>query len=119
MHPLLTFSAGLLAGAVAVRWLKTATKSGQFGDAAERVRAAASGLGDKTRAGIDGAEHKLRDAAVAGLATVERSSARLRARLVQEAPPAEAAEPAQAAPKKRATRKKAAPKSSRAGGTGS
>lgn len=109
MHPLLTFSAGLMAGLAAVRLLKS-----------EKTRAAAAGGRSKVRAGLDNAQEHLRDAAVASLAAVEQTSARLRTRLTpaEDEPAPEPAQPAQAAPQptteptppRAATRKKAASK---------
>lgn len=91
MYPLLPFAAGMLAGAVVLRLLKT----------------------DTTKAGLAKAQRGLRDATVSSLETIENASARARVRLTAPAP--EAAEPTAAvapaskprrarAPRKRATK---------------
>lgn len=87
MFPLFPFVAGVLTGAVALRLVKT----------------------DKTRAGLEKAQDKLRDATVSSLEVIESASARARKRLTaagaeEAAPPAEAAAPARPAPRKRAPR---------------
>lgn len=87
MNPLLTLSAGMLAGVVAVRWLKSDKTKAGLDRAQERLRHAATG-------GLDTAQHTLRDAAIAGLSAVETSSARLRGKLT----PASAAAAAETAP---------------------
>lgn len=78
MFPLFPFVAGVLTGAVALRLIKT----------------------DKTKAGLDKAQDKLRDATVSSLEAIEHASARARKRLTAaeadedgESMPAEAAEP--------------------------
>ena len=86
----------MLTGAVALRLIKT----------------------DKTKAGLDKAQDKLRDATVSSLEAIEHASARARKRLTAaeadedgESMPAEAAEPSAPAARKRAPRAaKAAPK---------
>jgi len=96
MFPLFPFVAGVLTGAVALRLIKT----------------------DKTKAGLDKAQDKLRDATVSSLEAIEHASARARKRLTAaeadedgESMPAEAAEPSALAARKRAPRAaKAAPK---------
>ncbi|MBP6490215.1 MULTISPECIES: hypothetical protein [Thauera] len=96
MFPLFPFVAGVLTGAVALRLIKT----------------------DKTKAGLDKAQDKLRDATVSSLEAIEHASARARKRLTAaeadedgESMPAEAAEPSAPAARKRAPRAaKAAPK---------
>ena len=96
MVPLFPFVAGVLTGAVALRLIKT----------------------DKTKAGLDKAQDKLRDATVSSLEAIEHASARARKRLTAaeadedgESMPAEAAEPSAPAARKRAPRAaKAAPK---------
>ena len=96
MFPLFPFVAGVLTGAVALRLIKT----------------------DKTKAGLDKAQDKLRDATVSSLEAIEHASARARKRLTTaeadedgESMPAEAAEPSAPAARKRAPRAaKAAPK---------
>ena len=95
MFPLFPFVAGVLTGAVALRLIKT----------------------DKTKAGLDKAQDKLRDATVSSLEAIEHASARARKRLTAaeadedgESMPAEAAEPSAPAARKRAPRAaKAAP----------
>ena len=102
MFPLFPFVAGVLTGAVALRLIKT----------------------DKTKAGLDKAQDKLRDATVASLEAIEHASARARKRLTAaeadedgESMPAEAAEPSAPAARKRAPRAaKAAPKVDAAAG---
>ncbi|MFB1030216.1 MAG: hypothetical protein QMC09_11095 [Thauera sp.] len=102
MFPLFPFVAGVLTGAVALRLIKT----------------------DKTKAGLDKAQDKLRDATVSSLEAIEHASARARKRLTAaeadedgESMPAEAAEPSAPAARKRAPRAaKAAPKVDAAGG---
>jgi hypothetical protein len=96
MFPLFPFVAGVLTGAVALRLIKT----------------------DKTKAGLDKAQDKLRDATVSSLEAIEHASARARKRLTAaeadedgESMPAQAAEPSAPAARKRAPRAaKAAPK---------
>jgi hypothetical protein len=70
MWRLLTFAAGVVAGAVGVRALKKA-------EAPEKL----TGLAHKARSGLDKAGEGLRDATVSGLSAVEKSSASLRAKL--------------------------------------
>ena len=102
MFPLFPFVAGVLTGAVALRLIKT----------------------DKTKAGLDKAQDKLRDATVSSLEAIEHASARARKRLTAaeadedgESMPAEAAEPSAPAARKRAPRAaKAAPKADAAAG---
>lgn len=83
MFPLLPFAAGLLAGAIGLRLLKT-------------VKVPALGAIDTTaREQLGRAQSRLRQATVSGLSAVETSSARLRAKLTPEEPvPAEEAAPA-------------------------
>lgn len=85
MLPLIPFAAGLLAGAAAIRLLRS-----------DRARTglskARTGL-DKARAGLDQAQEKLRGAAISGLTAIEATSARARERLATQdeapaAPPA-------------------------------
>lgn len=59
MFPLLPFAAGVLAGAVALRLLKT----------------------ERTRSGLEKAQDRLRDATVSGLEAIEHASARAREKL--------------------------------------
>ncbi len=102
MFPLFPFVAGVLTGAVALRLIKT----------------------DQTKAGLDKAQDKLRDATVSSLEAIEHASARARKRLTAaeadedgESMPAEAAEPSAPAARKRAPRAaKAAPKVDAAAG---
>ena len=75
MLPVLTFAAGLIAGAVGYRALKKSKSN-------VSLRAA----GDAARDGLDKAQSGLRQAAVSGLSAVERSSASLRAKLDAAAP---------------------------------
>lgn len=63
MYPLLPFAAGMLAGAVVLRLLRT----------------------DTTKAGLAKAQRGLRDATVSGLETIENASARARVRLTAPA----------------------------------
>jgi hypothetical protein len=70
MWRLLTFAAGVVAGAVGVRALKKA-------EAPEKL----TDLAHKARSGLDKAGEGLRDATVSGLSAVEKSSASLRAKL--------------------------------------
>ncbi|MCW2274853.1 hypothetical protein M2321_002434 [Rhodoblastus acidophilus] len=78
MWRLLTFAAGIVAGAVGVRALKKA-------EAPEKL----TDLAHKARSGLDKAGEGLRDATVSGLSAVEKSSASLRAKLTGEAAPPE------------------------------
>lgn len=97
MHPLLTFSAGLIAGVAAIRALKS-----------NKTRSAAASGRDQIRSGLDSAQATLRGAAIAGLSAVEHSSARLRTRLTP-APETDEPTPVVAAPKRKAPRAKAEP----------
>lgn len=97
MHPLLTFSAGLVAGIAAIRMLKN-----------EKTQSAAASGRDKVLTGLDSAQERLREVAISGLSAVEHSSARLRTKLtpaVEAEPAPEAAKPQPAAAKKPRTRK--------------
>lgn len=78
MHPLLTFTTGLIAGIAGIRALKKAQDS------------------QLARKKLEAAETGLRRATVSGLEALERSSASLRGKLtvVPEAPAAEVAAPA-------------------------
>lgn len=69
MHPLLIFSAGIVAGAAALRLLKN----------------------EKTRDRLDNMQNQIRSAAMSGLSAVEQSSARWRQQLASEAPSAQTA----------------------------
>ena len=62
MFPLFPFVAGVLTGAVALRLIKT----------------------DKTKAGLEKAQDKLRGATVSSLEAIESASARVRQRLTAE-----------------------------------
>jgi len=84
MLPLLTFASGIVAGVIGVKLLKQA-----------KAPAAIKSMAQKARSGLDKAGEELRDAAVSGLSTVEKSSASLRQRLTGESEPP-AAEPATA-----------------------
>lgn len=64
MLPLLPFAAGLLAGAAAVKLLRS----------------------DKARAGLGKAQESLREATVSGLAAIEHSSATMKQALVAKTP---------------------------------
>lgn len=81
MLPLLTFAAGVLAGASVVRMLRSEKARAGFEAAGSRLREAATASRGKAQSGLDAAESQLRDAAIAGLAAVERSSAKLRGKL--------------------------------------
>lgn len=81
MNPLLTLSAGILAGVVAVRWLKNAKTRAAFDAAQKRLCETTASSRKKAVSAIDVAQHKLRDAAITGLNTVESSSAKLRGKL--------------------------------------
>lgn len=83
MLPVLTFAAGLIAGAVGYRALNKSKSN-------VSLRAA----GDAARDSLGKAQSGLRQAAVSGLSAVERSSASLRAKL--ETVPDETAAPAPA-----------------------
>lgn len=88
MHPLLTFTTGILAGIFGVKLLNKATPpaAAQLGT-----------IGGKARDGLAQAQSGLRDATVTGLAAIERSSANLRAKLAPAASePAEPAKPRRA-----------------------
>ena len=120
MHPLLTFTAGILAGLTAVRMIKDKDTRTSLRAAHKELDKATHEVAEKTRAGIDSAQSALRNAAIASLSAVERSSASLRTRLT----PAEAAvaeetsaetTPTAPTPKpRRAPRRKAAPKPAKA-----
>lgn len=71
MFPLLSFIAGLVTGAVAVRALRSAAA----GERLDKVQ-------EQARAGLETTRSKLRDAAVAGLTAVESSSAAMKQRLI-------------------------------------
>lgn len=92
MYPLLPFAVGLLTGALGIRLLKAG----------------------RTRATLDKAQERLREATVSSLSAIEHSSAQLRARLVTEPEaPTELsapAVPAKAAPVKAASGRKATSK---------
>ncbi|THF63260.1 hypothetical protein [Pseudothauera rhizosphaerae] len=85
MLPLIPFAAGLLTGLVAVNLLKT----------------------NKTRAGLDKAQQRLREATASSLAAIESASARARSKL-EASPEAEAAPAVKptAAPRKAAPKRK-------------
>jgi hypothetical protein len=68
MLPLLPFAAGLIAGAAVVKIAKN----------------------DKTKANLDKAQNRLKEATVNGLTVIEQSSAKLRGKLTAEAPVASA-----------------------------
>lgn len=107
MLPLLPFAAGLLAGVVAVRLMRS-----------DGTRAGLEKLQEKTRDGLGKAQDKLRDATLSGLSAVEASSAAARQRLsagkdeaARAVTPVEAGTPQQAdaatAKPRRAPRKRA------------
>lgn len=114
MNPLLTFSTGLLAGVVAVRWLKNGKAKANAIAAQERLRGATASGREKAAGSLEAAQQKLRDAAIASLSAVETSSARLRTRLTpaaEAAPASDAASaPAKKAPARRTPRKAAVAK---------
>lgn len=92
MLPVLTFVAGVAAGALGVRMLKKSKAPAQL-----------TALAHKARSGFDKAGEELRDVTVSGLSAVEKSSANLRAKLAGQtetspdaAPPSDqpAADPA-------------------------
>lgn len=108
MLPFLTFASGIVAGIVGVKLLKQVKTPDSLGS-----------LGDKARSGLDKAGAGLRDATVAGLAAVEKSTASLRTKLTPAeaeaaaaAPEVAPAAPAAAVPvaKKAAPRRKVAAK---------
>lgn len=133
MNPLLMFSAGILAGVTAVRLLKgEGARSGV--EAVEKFARDTVATGrEKTASGLEAAQEKLRGAAIAGLESVEKSSARLRTKLTpasevanveaaavaevqkRKAPAAKSVpEAAEAKPTvKRAPRRKAAPRANK------
>jgi len=76
MLPLLTFASGIVAGVIGVKLLKQA-----------KAPAAIKSIAQKARSGLDKAGEELRDAAVSGLSTVEKSSASLRQKLTGESEP--------------------------------
>lgn len=90
MYPVLTFSAGILAGIFGVRWLKRSKLPAGLTAAQDKVAAATA----------DGGQ-KLREAAVAGLAAVEQSSAKLRGKLAPAPAPQAGAPAAKRAPRRR------------------
>ncbi|SCM76193.1 conserved hypothetical protein [uncultured Pleomorphomonas sp.] len=90
MLPLLTFASGLIVGIAGIRLARSA-KPG------DGLKAAADTIGTKAREGLESARSGLREAAVTGLSTVEKTSASLRDRLQPTAPPSSAGE-APAAP---------------------
>ncbi|MBK6998865.1 MAG: hypothetical protein IPH35_02430 [Rhodoferax sp.] len=81
MHPLLTFSTGILAGAAAVRWLKSGRAKTNAIAAQKRLREVTASGREKTASSLDATQQTLREAAIAGLSAVEASSARLRTKL--------------------------------------
>ncbi len=99
MTPWLPFTAGLLAGVATVQLMRSERTRERFDAGQERVQEAAATRREKAQAGLDAAGEKLRDAAIAGLGAVERSSARLRGRLAAQEgaadtkPPVEPATP--------------------------
>ncbi len=126
MNPLLTFSAGLIAGITALNLLKNTKNRVDLDSAQQRVREAGTELGDRAREGFGAAQTRVRESAIAGLSALEQSSARLRGRLSEAAPQAEAAAPSAPpaattapAPQKarKAPRRKAATRTPRAGGS--
>lgn len=92
MLPLLTFASGVLAGVVGIRLLKSVQAPDGLRTAGTAAATGLSAAGDKARQGLDQAQAGLRQAAVAGLTTIEKSSASLRSRL-GEAESSPAAEP--------------------------
>lgn len=88
MLPLLTFATGLVAGIAGVRFLKSVK-------IAPGATPSADDIGKKAREGFDRARSGLRDAAVSGLAVVERASADLREKIA----PDPASEPSMATAK--------------------
>lgn len=89
MHPLLTFSTGILAGIAAVRWLKSGQAKANALAAQKRLREMTARGQDKAASGLGATQQTLRDAAVAGLSAVETSSKRLRSRLKPAGTPVE------------------------------
>jgi len=85
MLPLLTFASGLIVGIAGIRLARSA-KPG------DGLKAAADTIGTKAREGLESARSGLREAAVTGLSTVEKTSASLRDRLKPTAPPSPAEE---------------------------
>lgn len=81
MNPLLTFTAGILAGVAAVRWLKDEKTRSSLDAAEARARDVADQTGAAVRGRLDQVQESLRGAALSGLTAVEQSSARLRAKL--------------------------------------
>lgn len=76
MLPVLTFVAGIAAGALGVQMLKKFKAPARLTD-----------LAHKARSGFDKAGEELRDVTVSGLSAVEKSSANLRAKLVGQTEP--------------------------------
>lgn len=74
MNPLLTLLAGLVTGAIGVRMATSAKVPAKLQDAAGAGAAAA-------RDGFSAARSGMRDAAAAGLGSIEQASARLRTKL--------------------------------------
>jgi len=85
MLPVLTFVAGVAAGALGVRMLKKS-----------KTPAKLTALAHKARSGFDKAGEELRDVTVSGLSAVEKSSANLRAKLAGQTETS--TEPTDAAP---------------------
>lgn len=113
MHPLLTFTTGILAGIVGIKLLNKASPpaAAQLGT-----------IGGKARQGLAQAQSGLRDATVSGLEAIEKSSANLRAKLAPTTPTADAPAPAPTAPTKTVKAKtprkaKAKPATDASGGT--
>ncbi len=120
MFPMLTFTAGLLAGAVAVRLLKSDKAGESFSQAQARLRDAAAASVDivkeKAHAGLDAAEERLREASLSGLNAIERSSAELRSRLTPKASVSSSAhEPAEVPKSRKSPRKTTSAKSRKTG----
>lgn len=106
MNPLLTFSAGIFAGILAIRWVKGEKTRRGVAAAEQFVRESAAKGREKAKSGFETAQEGLRGAAIASLESVERSSARLRTQLTPAGEVVSAEKPKPA----RAPRKKTAPR---------
>ena len=79
MHSLFTLVAGLVVGVMGVRLAKSA-------DARKALQSSAARSGETVRTGLNQARTGVRDAAVSGLKTVEKTSVALQRKLNNTAP---------------------------------
>jgi hypothetical protein len=79
MHPLFTVTAGLVIGVMGVRLAKSA-------NARKALQSTAARGGETVRTGLNQARTGVRDAAVSGLKTIEKTSATLQRKLTDTPP---------------------------------